>query len=409
MPEPKEYRGSILSQLLRLHKPAMDAVSGHRRDRSSTTLRAGETVSSGGSVFCDGNGSSRTGSPGSNHIIPDRRKWYEQKYQGTPTRLAESSRRLLNLHLKSSRGKQPQKVMSASVGPSNAQSQQTGSLNNQPQMSNLSRMDGFPHAEEARIAMYLGETLSMQDYIVRLCRALMLYGAPTHRLEEYMVTTARSLHIDGEFLYLPGCMVVSFGDQSTQTTKVSIVRTVQGIDLGKLKDVHRVYKEVMHDIIQTDEAIKELENIIARKEKFSPWLRVLVFGLTSTASAPFSFQARFIDLPIVFCFGCLVSFLQLIVSARSSLYDSVFEVSAVVLVSFLARALGSINGGDLFCFSALVQGGIVMLLPGYLVCKLLVPFNWPNRRVSCSTWQCRQHSKCNLAQLFPVPFASYML
>jgi uncharacterized membrane protein YjjP (DUF1212 family) len=40
-----------------------------------------------------------------------------------------------------------------------------------------------------------------------------------------------------------------------------------------------------------------------------------------------------------------------------------------VAVSFLARAFGSINGGTLFCFSALAQGGIVMLLPGYLVCK----------------------------------------
>ena len=75
---------------------------------------------------------------------------------------------------------------------------------------------------------------------------------------------------------------------------------------------------------------------------------------------------------LLFCFGCLVGFLQLIVSPKSALYSNVFEVSAVVVVSFLARAFGSLSNGNLFCFSALAQGGIVMLLPGYLVCKSLV-------------------------------------
>ncbi len=74
-------------------------------------------------------------------------------------------------------------------------------------------------------------------------------------------------------------------------------------------------------------------------------------------------------MPLCFVFGCLVGFLQLIVTPKSNLYSNVFEVSAVVLVSFMARAFGSIAGGDLFCFSAIAQGGIVMLLPGYLVCK----------------------------------------
>ena len=44
-----------------------------------------------------------------------------------------------------------------------------------------------------------------------------------------------------------------------------------------------------------------------------------------------------------------------------------FEVSAAVLTSFLARAFGSIRGGQLFCFSALAQSAIALILPGYLV------------------------------------------
>lgn len=105
------------------------------------------------------------------------------------------------------------------------------------------------------------------------------------------------------------------------------------------------------------------------KDKFNAWFRVFIFGLTSVTAAPFSFKARLIDLPICFFFGCTVGWLQLIVAPRSNLYSNVLEVSATVLVSFLARAFGSIRGGSLFCFSALAQGGIVMLLPGYMVCK----------------------------------------
>lgn len=121
--------------------------------------------------------------------------------------------------------------------------------------------------------------------------------------------------------------------------------------------------------------IEQLKGIMLCKEKSSPCLCVLVFGLTSATSAPFSSQASFIDLPIIFSFGCLVGFLQLIVSTHSLLYNNVFEVSAVVMVSFLAHTFSSIKGGDLFCFSALVQGSIFMLLPGYLICELLFSFN----------------------------------
>jgi uncharacterized membrane protein YjjB (DUF3815 family) len=55
------------------------------------------------------------------------------------------------------------------------------------------------------------------------------------------------------------------------------------------------------------------------------------------------------------------------VAPRSPLYSNVFEISAAVLTSFLARAFGSINGGNLFCFSALSQSAIALILPGYVV------------------------------------------
>lgn len=325
VPPPERYRGGVLSQLLKLYKPSEIAqMRGHSRNRSTSST-------------------GHTSGSESGNATPSRKKWYEQnRSQETLSNLIEASARLANPNTPDSKKKR-----------SKAKRQSSGNW----------------QKEEVRITVHIAETLARQGYIIKLCKALMLFGAPTHRLEEYLSMSARVLEIEGQFLYLPGCMIISFDDMSTHTTEVKIVRATQGIDLGKLRDVHHIYKEVMHDVIGVEEGTQRLDVVVKSKEKYPAWVRVIVFGLTSATCAPFSFKARLIDLPLTFCFGCTVGALQLIVAPRSNLYSNVFEVTATVLVSFMARAFGSIANGNLFCFSSMAQGGIVMLLPGYSVCK----------------------------------------
>lgn len=38
---------------------------------------------------------------------------------------------------------------------------------------------------------------------------------------------------------------MSFEDRDTHTSEVKLVKVAQGLDLGKLRDVHEVYKEVV--------------------------------------------------------------------------------------------------------------------------------------------------------------------
>ncbi|KAF2438085.1 DUF1212-domain-containing protein [Karstenula rhodostoma CBS 690.94] len=224
--------------------------------------------------------------------------------------------------------------------------------------------------QEYKIKIHLAGTLARQNYLRKLCRALMMYGAPTHRLEEYMNMSARVLEIEAQFLYMPGCMIMAFDDSSTHTSEVKLVRTVQGVDLGKLRDVHEIYKDVVHDRMGVEEAMPRLDAIVNRKAKFNAWLRVPVYGLASAAVGPFAFQARPIDLPFCFLLGCLIGWLQLIVTPGNELISNVFEIGAAVITSFLARALGSIPGPDghpLFCFSAMSQSSIALILPGFTV------------------------------------------
>lgn len=230
--------------------------------------------------------------------------------------------------------------------------------------------------EHAKLTVHVAAIIARQRYIMQLCRAFMTYGAPTHRLEQNMVMTAQVLEVKAQFLYMPGCMVMSFDDVATHTAQVKLVRTTQGIDLGRLAEVHDIYKSVVHDVIGAEEASEKLDKIMKRKPRYNKPFLVLLYGLASAAIGPWAFDARPIDLPIIFFLGSLVGFMQHVVAPYSVLFSNVFEVSMAILTSFLARAFGSIPATGIFqqegrkyifCFSSIAQSSICLILPGFTV------------------------------------------
>ncbi|KAI0429928.1 hypothetical protein F5Y09DRAFT_342146 [Xylaria sp. FL1042] len=326
-------RGGVFYQLLQAYRnPMYDPLQDQRLNMGSTPGSSGGTT-------------------------PTRRKWYEQekatRSQETIARLAGASVKLANPGEKTSIAPSPPELRNRHG-------------HKRTTSGRLMSMMGLGREEEVKITIHVADILKRQKYIVKMCRALMLFGAPTHRLEEYLAMSARVLEINSQFLYIPNCMIISFDDAYTHTTEVKIVRTAQSVNLGKLKDVHDIYKEVLHDIISLDDALSRLDQVIAAKDIYPVWVCILMYGLASAAVSCF-FKARLIDLPIIFALGALLGFLQLVVAPRSNTYNTVFEVSAAILLSFLARAFGSIRGGNLFCFSAITQGSIALILPGWLI------------------------------------------
>lgn len=228
--------------------------------------------------------------------------------------------------------------------------------------------------DEIRVTVHIAEIICRQRYIMQLCRALMAFGAPTHRLEEYMQMTAKVLEVDSQFLYLPGCMIMSFDDPSTRTTEVKLVRVAQGVDLARLSDTHLIYKNVVHDVIGIEEAVQDLDDVMNKKPRYPKYIIVFIYGVATATVGPFAFNARPIDMPIIFLNGLLVGLMQHVAAPRSALYSNVFEVTSTVVTSFLARAFGSIpktfvdgKRQYLFCFSAISQASIALILPGFLV------------------------------------------
>ncbi|TID14999.1 hypothetical protein CANINC_004670 [Pichia inconspicua] len=219
----------------------------------------------------------------------------------------------------------------------------------------------------ARITVHIADVLERQRFILTLCKAFMLYGAPTHRLEEYMSMTSQVLEIDGSFIYFPGCMLVSFGDLNARTSEMKLVRCAQGLDLGKLDEVHDIYKNVVHDRLGTVEGYKLLDEVMNRSPKFNKWWCVLFYALSSLAVSSYGFGGSWIDMPICFAIGGIIGFLQFVICPKNSLYSSVFEVTSSIIASFIARAIGSINGGNTFCYAAIVQSPLALILPGYII------------------------------------------
>lgn len=331
-------RPSILGDLLRLHN---NAEEGYQRRSIWGSNSNNGFISPSSSTRSSGQGKPRT-----------KKKWWEKpKHQHRPSSCSLGT-------------------MGSDETLNSTQTDRKGSKNSGMLANAVKRLRNKSSAEdEVRITVHIAETISRQRYLEKLCEALMAYGAPTHRLEECMRMTAKVLDINSQFLYLPGCMFVSFDDPTTHTTDLRMRRYEQGVDLGRLEDVHQIYKEVVHDQIGVDEAVEYLEEVMACKPRYNVLLLILLYGFASAAVGPFAFTARAIDLPISFTLGCLLGILKFVAVPRSRLYANIFELTAALLTSFLARAFGSIpyKGDRLFCFPALAQSSIALILPGFMV------------------------------------------
>lgn len=218
-----------------------------------------------------------------------------------------------------------------------------------------------------KVTVHIAGILQRQKFIIKLCKAFMMYGAPTHRLEEYMVMTSRALQMDGQYSYLPGFMIVAFGDAATRTSEVHLVKCVQGLNLSKLSDAHTIYKGVIHDLMGAEEAAIQLDELIKKKNRYPRWACVFFYGFGASLVTPFAFGGGWADMPISFGIGLCVGYLQYFLSSKSNLYSSVFEVAASIVVTFAGRAIGTIKHGKYFCFSGISQGSLALILPGYII------------------------------------------
>ncbi|KAF8592655.1 DUF1212-domain-containing protein [Ramaria rubella] len=210
------------------------------------------------------------------------------------------------------------------------------------------------------------DLVQRQTFILRLARALMYFGAPSHRIESQLVSVSRTLEVDAQFVHMPSIVICSFGDQDTKTSETHFVKAGGRLMLGKLHNVHDVYRSVVHGHMDAKEGCSHLSRLLRSPPLYSIPLRCLFAFLCCFAICPMAFGGSLSDAFISGLGGALLCFLQLVVAHKNAMYADVFEISIAILMSFAARALSAIPG-HVFCYQAISSSAVVLILPGYLI------------------------------------------
>ncbi|KAJ4478271.1 hypothetical protein J3R30DRAFT_3480285 [Lentinula aciculospora] len=221
------------------------------------------------------------------------------------------------------------------------------------------------HLMRVRIEFNVTSMINRQEFLIKLARALMTFGAPSHRIESQLVAAARILEVEAEFIHLPGVIICSFGDQDLGTSETHFIRCTGRLALGALHKVHLIYRSVVHDEISAKKASNDLNDLLHAPPLYSAAFRCLLAFCLSALICPLAFGGSFLDMWVAGAGALIMSLLQLC-AAKSALYANVFEITVAIFVSFSSRGLSSIRH-RIFCYTAISSAGIVGILPGYLI------------------------------------------
>ncbi|GAA5875113.1 hypothetical protein JCM16303_005013 [Sporobolomyces ruberrimus] len=219
-------------------------------------------------------------------------------------------------------------------------------------------------ARRVFITAHVAALLERQQFILKLARALMMFGAPSHRLEAQIQATGRVLELPNcHCVYLPGVMLINFGDPATCTSDIKFLKQPAGLDFGKLRTAFWVYSKVVRDKMKVTEASSRLDELMVAPPKYSLWKSVIIGGIASAAIIPSAFYGSFIDVLAVIPLGGLLVVVQVLL-ARNDLYSSLFEIAIACINCIIAGGLAYSNQ---FCFYSVAAGSIVLILPGFIV------------------------------------------
>lgn len=163
----------------------------------------------------------------------------------------------------------------------------------------------------------------------------MTFGAPSHRIESQLLSAARILELDAEFIHIPGVIICSFGDHETKTSETHFVKCGGRLALGSLHQVHKIYRSVVHDEVSALQAAEQLEEVINAPPIYNAWIRCILAFFISALICPLAFGGSVVDLGIAGIGAVGLCLTQIITSTKSQIYANTFEqVSSFFFFSF---------------------------------------------------------------------------
>ncbi|KAJ3480877.1 hypothetical protein NLI96_g1367 [Meripilus lineatus] len=233
-------------------------------------------------------------------------------------------------------------------------------------MRHMSYRSRRKYRARLKIEFNITSVLHRQKFLMRLAKALMTYGAPSHRIEAQLSSAARILEVDSEFIHIPGVIICSFGDQDTKSSETHFVKCGGRLSLGSLHEVHQIYRAVVHDELSAKKGYAQLGELLKAEPLYGFRTRCFLAFIISSLICPLAFGGSLVDMWVAGAGATFLCWMQVGYASKSQLYANVFEVTMTMTMSFLARALSSIHG-NMFCYTAISSASIVGILPGFLI------------------------------------------
>lgn len=220
------------------------------------------------------------------------------------------------------------------------------------------------------------------DFILVLAQTLLAFGAPSHRIESQLQSAADILQVDVAFVHMPNLVLANLMDRGTVVSETRFVRAGGRIALTALHRVHLVYRDVLHDKVGVREGTDRLRRLLRARPIYPNWVRCVYAFVCASIICTTAFGGSLLDMFISGAGASVLQFLGLNVATKSAMYANVYEISVSIIVSFIARALGTLSG-DYFCYSSIASGGVVLILPGFTI--LVSALELTSRNIMCGS------------------------
>ncbi|KAI8975410.1 hypothetical protein BDF20DRAFT_822456 [Mycotypha africana] len=217
-----------------------------------------------------------------------------------------------------------------------------------------------------QIASNIANILAKQELIAKLGKALVMTGAPAHRIDSAMDKLSQRLEVDGSYVVLPGTIIATFNDIHTHTSDTQVIRCPRSLDIDKLEKANIIAYKTAKGQLGIEEANRQLDDIIEGPPTYGFWVTVLGYIMTSAFSACLFYNGSWTDCWISAIFGLVVGVLTFI-SEKMPMFANVFEMLVTIPIAIVCLAIQ-----PHICFASVAMAAIIIPLPGYsLTCAVM--------------------------------------
>ena len=200
------------------------------------------------------------------------------------------------------------------------------------------------------------------NFILKLGKALHLYGTNAPRLESALCNVSDAIGIKANVYSTPTYLSISVDDELDQVSRQ--VRVFPAFaNLSKLSRVDEIAKQVSSNELNISDAVIMLDDLEKAKDPYSFSLYIFAFGLVSLSLA-IIFKGNYLDIIISFLMGALLG-VQRKLFTKSSGLDNLFEFSAGFSCAFIVYLLKSYQTN--INLNIVILASLIVFIPGLSV------------------------------------------